>query len=68
MTFANIEIKVDSSVESIGVSWMNKWSFLSLATIIDCMLLTCHVHVSKWIYTLYLPECQGAPCSKQAQY
>ena len=23
------------------------------------MLLSCHVRVSEWIYTLYLPECQG---------
>ena len=52
MAFANIEIKMDNNVESSGISWMNKWSFLNLANIIDCMLLTCHVHVSKWIYTL----------------
>ena len=25
----------------------------------DCMFLSCHVHVSEWIYTLYLPESQG---------
>ena len=33
----------------------------------DCMFLSCHVRVSEWICTLYLPECQGTPCSKQAQ-
>ena len=26
----------------------------------------CHVRVLGWIYTLYLPECQGIPCSKKA--
>ena len=24
----------------------------------DCMLLSCQVRISEWIYTLYLPECQ----------
>ena len=33
-----------------------------------CMFLSCHIRVSEWIYTLYLPECQGTPCSKQARY
>ena len=32
------------------------------------MFLSCHVRVSEWICTLYLPECQGTPCSKQARY
>ena len=31
------------------------------------MFLSCHVRVSEWIHTLYLPECQGTPCSKQAR-
>ena len=26
------------------------------------MLLSCHVSVSEWIYTLELPEWQGTPC------
>ena len=34
---------------------------------IACMLLSCHVRVSEWNYTLHLPECQGTPCSKQAR-
>ena len=34
----------------------------------DCIFLSCHVHVSEWIHTLYLPERQGMPCSKQALY
>ena len=33
-----------------------------------CMFLSCHGHVSKWIYTLWLPEFQGTPCAKQARY
>ena len=32
------------------------------------MLLSCHVRVSKWTHALYLPECQGTPCSKQVRY
>ena len=31
----------------------------------NCMFLSCHVSVSEWIYTLYLPACQGTPCAKQ---
>ena len=34
---------------------------------LNCMFLSCHVSVSEWIHTLELPECQGNPCSKQAQ-
>ena len=30
----------------------------------NCMFLSCHVRISEWIYTLYLPEYQGTPCSK----
>ena len=32
----------------------------------DWMFLSCQVRVSEWIYTLYLPESQGTPCSIQA--
>ena len=32
------------------------------------MLLSCHIRLSDWIYTLDLPECQGTPCSKQLRY
>ena len=34
----------------------------------DCMFLSCNVRVWEWIHTPQLPECQGTPCSKQAQY
>ena len=33
----------------------------------DCIFLSCYVRISDWIHTLYLPECQGSPCSKQAR-
>ena len=29
--------------------------------------MSCHVHIPELIDTLKLPECQGPPCSKQAQ-
>ena len=32
------------------------------------MFLSCHVRVSEWIYTLYLPECQETLYSKQAKW
>ena len=31
-------------------------------------VLLCHVRVSEWVYTVYLPKCQGTPCSKQVWY
>ena len=34
----------------------------------NCTLLSCHVSISEWIYTLYMSECQGTRCSKQAWY
>ena len=30
------------------------------------MLLSCHLDILEWIYTLQLPQCQGPLCSKQA--
>ena len=35
---------------------------------LNSILLSCQVRISEWIHTLYLPECQGTPCSKQAWY
>ena len=32
----------------------------------DCMFLSWHVPVSEWIHNVYLSQCQGTPCSKQA--
>ena len=43
-------------------------SFFCKHVIEYCMLLSCHVRVSEWIYTLYLPEFQGNPSWKQAGY
>ena len=34
----------------------------------DCMFLSCHVRISEWIHSLYLPECLGTLCSKQLRY
>ena len=31
---------------------------------IYCVFLSCHVRVSEWIHTLYLPECQGTLISE----
>ena len=46
----------------LGIAWLfNKVCF-------NCMLLSYHVRVSEWIYTLYLPECHETPCLKQARY
>ena len=33
----------------------------------DSIFLSCHLRVSEWIHTLYLPECQRTPCSKKGQ-
>ena len=30
------------------------------------VFFSCRMHVLEGIYTLYLPKCQGSPCSKQA--
>ena len=27
-------------------------------SLITCIFLSCHIRVSEWIYTIYLPECQ----------
>ena len=34
----------------------------------DCMVLSCHIRISEWIHLLWLPECHGTPCLKQACY
>ena len=40
-----------------------KWLSCDMSTYLygasDCVLLSCHVRVSEWIYTFSLPECQG---------
>ena len=46
-----------------------KWWSYVLSTYLygafDSMFLSCHVRFSEWIHTLWLPECQGTPRSKQ---
>ena len=48
-----------------------KWLSCAVSTYLfgarDCMFLSCHVRASKWIITIYLPQFQGTPCSKEAQ-
>ena len=50
---------------------LTKWLSCVVSTYLcgasDCMFLSCHVRVSEWIHTLWLPECQGSPWLKQGQ-
>ena len=53
-----------------SLEWQLSKLFFSDALLSDpykLMFLSCHIRVSEWIYTLWLPECQGTPCSKQVQ-
>ena len=34
----------------------------------DCMLISCHILVSEWIYTRWLPGFRETSCLKQARY
>ena len=45
--------------------WMSCVVSTDLYGAFDCMLLSGHVRVLDWIYTLELPEYQGTLCSKQ---
>ena len=47
--------------------WLSCFVSTYLYGVFDCMFLSCHVRVSEWIHTLWLPECQGTPWSKQAR-
>ena len=51
---------------------LTKWFSWVVSTYLyggfDCMFLLRHVRISEWLDTLYLPECQGTPCLKQAWY
>ena len=38
-------------------SGFEKGSVISETRFIDCMLLSCHVRVLEWIYTLLMVEC-----------
>ena len=48
--------------------WLSCVMSIYLYGAFDCMFLSLHVCISEWIYTLYLPECQGTSSSKQAWY
>ena len=49
------------------LTWLAKWWSCFVTTYLNSafhsVLLSCHVRVSEWIYTLYFPECQGTCCS-----
>ena len=51
---------------------LTKWLKWVLSTYLysefHCMFLSCRVRIPEWIHTLYLPQFQGTPCSKQARY
>ena len=47
--------------------WLSCFVSTYLYSAFDCMFLSCCAHVSEWIHTLYLPEFQGPPYSKQVQ-
>ena len=49
------------------VKWLSCIVNIYLYGAFDCMFLSCHVCVSQWIHTVWLPECQGTSSSKQAQ-
>ena len=49
------------------VKWLSCVVSTFLDGAFDCMCLSCHVRISEWTHTLYLLECQGTPCSKQAR-
>ena len=50
---------------------LTKWFSCVLSTYLhgtfDYMLLSCQVRIWEWMPNLWLPECQGTPCSKQEQ-
>ena len=50
------------------VEWLNCVVSTYLYSAFDCMFLSGYTRVLEWIHTLHLSECQGTPCSKQAQY
>ena len=53
-------------------SKLTKWLSWVVSTYLygafDCILFSCHVRISEWIYTIYLPECHGTPSSKQVRF
>ena len=47
--------------------WLSCVVSTYLYRVFDCIFLSCHVRVSEWILTLYLPECKGTPYSKHTR-
>ena len=50
------------------VKWLACVASTYLYRAFDCMFLSCDVRISECIHTLYLPQYQGTPYSKQARY
>ena len=40
---------------------------LTISSNTGCMFLSCHVRVPELTQTIYLPECQGTSCLKEAR-
>ena len=48
--------------------WLNFVMSIYLYSVYDYILLSSHVRVLEWIYTLSLAECRGTPCLKETRY
>ena len=68
MSHTYFRVNPQSMVAWLSAQWLSCVVSTYLYGTFDCMFLSCHVCVSEWIQVLYLPECQGTPCSKQVQY
>ena len=56
-----------NSLANLG-KWLSCVTISYLYDAFDCILVSCHIHVSEWIQTHYLPECQVALCLKRTRY
>ena len=56
-----------SSFSFYRITYFSQSSFPIPNFVSDCMFFSCHVHISEWIHTPQLPECQGTPCTEQPQ-
>ena len=48
-------------------NWLSSVVSTYLYGAFHCIFLSCDVHFSEWIHTIWLPESQGTPCSKHAR-
>ena len=47
--------------------WLSHFASSYVCGTFNSMFLSSHVRTSEWNHTLYLPECQRTPCSKQVR-